>query len=203
MSDTRLGRWINAAYRHMCLPSVHAFREMQGTYDVPLVTGTSSYSLSAATVGSKVVGVRSAHHILATTVLPTSTKRRLTPRNIRWLDRRTLVAGSPTVYALEAETIHLHPIPTAAENGQFARVRYWKEPTALSAASSVTVLASYYDEVLLLGAQWMAERSLGYNDRAEATKQNYIGMLNEGPEQEQVEGEDWDFQVDVAPALHL
>lgn len=199
MSDARLDRWINAAYRHMCLPNVHKFTEMKAVYDFDLATNDNEYSVSKATVGSKVVGIRSAHHILATTITATAEKRRLSPRNIRWFDRRTLVTGAPTVYVEEGETFYIHPVPTATHNGQWIRMRYWKEPTALSAVDDVTAIADYYDEVLVVGAQMFAERGLGYNDRAEATKQNYVGLLNEGVESDDLSAEDWDFQVDVNP----
>ncbi len=197
LTDARLNRWVNAAYFHMCLPNVHPFTEMKATYDITLATGDNDYSISQATVGSKVVGVRSAHHILATGITAIAQKRKLSPRDIRWFDRRTLVTGAPTVYAQEGEVLYVHPVPTSAENGQFIRMRYWKEPTALSADGDTTVLASYYDEVLILGAQMFAERGLGYGDRAEATKQNYVALLNEGPLSDDLEADDWDFQVDV------
>lgn len=199
LSDARMDRWGNAAYRHMCLPNVHEFDEMKAVYDITLVSGTNEYTLAEATVGNKVVGMRSAHHILATTITATAQKRKLSPRNIRWFDRRTLISGAPTIYTVETETLHVHPVPGSNETGQFIRVRFWKEPDTLSADSDVTVIASYYDEVLILGHQWMAERALGYTDRAEATKQNYIGLLNEGPTQSDVGAEDWDHQVDVNP----
>ena len=199
MSDARLDRWINSAYRHMCLPNVHQFTEMKAVYDVALATGDNEYPVDRTTVGSKVVAIRSAHHILATTITATAEKRRLSPRNIRWFDRRTLVTGAPTVYVEEGETFYIHPVPTSTQNGQWLRIRYWKEPTALSAVGDVTALGDYYDEVLVVGAQMFAERGLGYGDRAEATKQNYVGLLNEGASSDGLSAEDWDFQVDVDP----
>jgi hypothetical protein len=199
VTQTRQTRWVNAAYTHMCLPAVHRFREMQYTFDLTLATGDNDYAIDETTLGVKVVAVRSAHHILATAVTATAEKRRLSPRNIRWFDRRTLTTGTPTVYAIDGETFYLHPVPTSDENGQFIRVRSWREPALLSGNTDTTVLPSYYDEVLLIGAQWMAERSLGYREAAELTKQDYVALLNEGHETEELEAEDWDFQVDVNP----
>jgi hypothetical protein len=197
VTTARMNRWLNAAYRHMCLPNVHAFREMQATHDITLVASTSSYSISEATVGFKIIGTRGVYNILDVPETPTSRKRKLSPRNIRWFDQRTLSPGSPQVYAVEGQTILISNVPTAVEAGQIVRLRAWREPAALALDTATTVIASYYDEPLLIGAQWLAERTLGYRELAEATKQNYIGLLNEGPETEQLEAEDWDFQVDV------
>jgi hypothetical protein len=199
VTDTRIDRWINAAMLHMGLPSVHRFRELQRTYDITLVLDTNSYSLSQATIGFKLLAPRSVYNIIEVPETPTSRKRRLSPRNIHWFDRRTLSSGIPSNYALDGETLFISGVPSATEAGQIVRVRYWSEPSPLTLVTDTTPYATYYDEVLVIGAQWVAERTLGYRDRAEMTKQDYIGLLNEGPEQEELEAEDWSFQVDINP----
>ena len=200
MTDAHRDFWLNSAYRHMCLPSVHRFREMHASYTITLISGDNDYTLDETTVGFKITGIRSIYNIMATADTPTAQKRRLSPRDIRWFDRRTLVAGPPTNYAIEGETIFIHGVPSAAEAGQLVRVRCWREPAALSATTDTTVVASYFDRPLVKGAQWMAERDLGYRDRAEDTKQEYVALLNEAPEDGQIEGENWDYQVDVNPS---
>lgn len=199
VTDARIDRWINAAYRHMCMPGVHRFREMHATYDITLVSGTNSYSISETTVGAKIVAMRNVHNIIDVPETPTSRKRRLAPRNIHWFDRRTLVSSTPSVYAIEGETLHIHGVPDATIAGQLVRLRFWRETAALTDDTDTTVIPSYYDEVLQIGSQWFAERALGYREAAELTKQNYVDLLNEGDVSEELEAEDWDYQVDVNP----
>jgi len=197
-TDTRCNRWINGAYRHMTFPMIHDFRETHATYDLTLVADQSTYNIDATTVGFKFLGVRSVVNYLET-VSDLARKRTLYPRNIRWFDRRTLHSGTPSLYAVENEVLHIASVPTSAEAGQTVRVRGWRELARLSADSDVTAVADYFDEVLLLGAQWFAERSLRYMDRAERTKQEYVALLNDAQPSEELEGENWDFQVDVNP----
>ena len=200
LTTARMYRWINAAYRHMCLPSVHMFEELKVTYDITLVAGTYQHSLSAATLGFNLVYLRSAHHVQATAAAETGTtqKRKLSPRNIRWFDRRTLTTGPPTIWSCDGQTLYLSPIPTSDETNQLLRTRLVREPATLT-ATDTTVLPVYYDEVLIIGAQWMAERALGYTEKAELTKQDYVAMLNEGSESYELEAEDWDSHVDINP----
>jgi hypothetical protein len=198
LTDERLDRWINAAYRHMCLPTVHDFREMHTSVDITLVNGTHIYDIDEATVGEKIVAVRSVFNIIDIPETATGRKRVLRPRAVQWFDRRVLVTGSAQVFTIDGESIAISNVPGATEAGQLVRIRFWAEPTRLTTGVT-TVLADYYDEVLVLGSQWIAERALGYRDRAEITKQDYIGLLNEGPEEGQLEGHMWDHQVDVNP----
>jgi len=201
MTDANRDYWLNSAYQHMCLPSVHRFRELETDYDITLALSDYDYTLAEGTVGFKITGVGSIFHVMSTAAAetPTTQKRKLSPRSIRWFDRKTLVAGPPSAYTIYGETLYISGVPRAAEVGQLIRVRCWREPEPLSAVGDVTVLASYFDRVLLKGAQWMAERDLGYRDRAEDTKQEYAALLNEAPEWGEIEAENWDYQVDVNP----
>jgi len=199
LSDDRIDHYTNAAYRHMCMPRVHRFHEMQSVYDITLVNGTNAYSVSEATVGQKIVGISSVSNIITIPETPTSRKRRLTPRNIRWFDRRSLNTGTPSAFAVEQETLYIHAVPGSSEAGQIIRVRFWREPATLALDTATTVLPNYYDEVLQIGSQFLTERGLGYRDAAQLTKQDYVAMLNEGDESMELEAEDWDFQVDVNP----
>jgi hypothetical protein len=200
VTDARINRWINAAYRHMCLPAVHRFREVERTYDHTLVLADNSYGIDATTLGRQLVAIQSVHHIQAAADTPTVTKRRVSPRNIRWFNRRTLNSG-PTVslYAVHQETMYVSQVPDATSAGQLLRIQFWSEPDALTLDADTTLLPSYYDEVLQIGSQWVAERALGYRDAAQLTKQDYVSLLNEGDESAELEAENWDFQADVNP----
>jgi len=200
LTDGRIDRWINAAYRHMCLPAVHRFREVEATFDHTLVVNDNTYGVDETTIGRRIVGIQSVHHIQAAADTPTVTKRKVSPRNHRWFDQRTLNSG-PTVslYTTFQETMLVSQVPNATAADQLLRIRYWSEPDAMTQDADTTLLPSYYDEVLQIGAQWLAERALGYRDAAQLTKQDYVSMLNEGDNSEDLEAEDWGHQSDVNP----
>jgi len=198
LTPARLARWVNVAYYHMCLPVVHDFREVHANQDIALVDGTYQYGIDEVLVGFKWVAFRSVFNIIDVPETATGRKRRVSPRAIQWFDRRVLVTGTPQVYTVDGEQIFISNVPGPTEAGQFIRIRGWREPAALT-GTDTTVLPNYYDEVLVIGSQWVAERSLGYRDRAELTKQDYVALLNEGPNDGQLEAGMWDHQVDVNP----
>jgi hypothetical protein len=182
--NDRLDRWINNAYRHVCLPSVHKFREMLQNTSVALTAGTDSYSITTHTAGTgKATEILMVNHFDGTVGAPTATtsRRHLKPRSLNWWIRRSSRgSGSPTHYIIHGDSISLYPVPDVT--GEQLRVWYWREPTPLSSGSHVTVLPDYWDQVVLKGAKWQAESSLGYRELAEATKQEYVSLINEVPD---------------------
>jgi hypothetical protein len=194
--DARLNRWINQSYRHVAYPSVYAHREMQARVDFGLVTDQNEYGLGPATIGpvmnpveasTQILGVYRVTHYFATTITPTTQRNKLKPRGIQDLDRRTLGSGPPSRYAIDGDILYLDPVPTTTENGQRLQLRFWRQPTDLAANGDVTTIPDIWDEVILLGARWRAERDLGYQDRAELSKQQYAALLNEYQERQDIE----------------
>lgn len=197
LSNTRLDRWVNAAYFHLTHPDVHRHREVQTRYDFSLTTGTQEYSLSDSTVGYHITGVRNAVYYAGTAINTTVTRRDLRPRSLHWIQQRPAPAGPPTCYSLDGTLLVLDTAPTSRENGHRVRLWVWREPVVLSAAGSVTVLGSYWDRVLLKGAQWMAELDLGLRELAEHTKQDYVALINEVSGDFQLNAEDTGQRVDI------
>lgn len=185
LPDARLNLWINAAYMHMSLPGVRGvmgrgFIEFQFRHTVTLVSGTNEYSLAKATVGRKVHYPVAVTHHFATTLSPTNRKVKLYPRSYQYLEERTLSSAAPRLWSWFGETLILGSVPGVAENNQLLRVSYQGEPDRLAADGDTTVLGDYFDFVLRKGALWVAQMSLGDIARAEATKQEYAVLLNEG-----------------------
>jgi hypothetical protein len=197
-STARLNRWVNQAYLHCTHPTVHRHRELQATYTATLVTGTNEYSISAATVGFQITTIRNVFHIQAAAATPTARRRKLHPKSHLWFDERTIGSGQPTVYAVDGTTLMISAVPTATENNQLVRLRVWREPALLALDADVTVLPTYWDRVLLLGAQWLAELDLGYRDRAELTKGDYMALINEPKDRMELEAQDTGWEVELA-----
>lgn len=205
MSSPNVLRWLNHAYWHMTYPTVHAFENFRVTYDHTLVTNQWSYATGSATTGYRVLGVRSVHYIDATPAAATYSDRpsRLKPRNIRWYDERIHSTGEPRFYVPgEGETLLVTPVPSANQNGNTLRCRLWREATAILVGTT-TEVPSYFDEVLMLGAQAVAEYRLGYRDRARETLEHYTAMLNDPLQKDEIEGEDWGFESQLVGEPHM
>jgi hypothetical protein len=204
VGDTRIFRWIDYAYNHVSHPKVFRHRQLLANHNVTLATGINEYSISAATVGFQINAIIDVHHIAAIAYAATATKRKLYPKDGRWFDQRTMSATIPTAYAVGApgdvvtgEVLKISGVPRADENGQIVIVRCWREPAILAADGTTTVLPRAWDEVISLGAKWRAERDLGYKAAAELTLQDYAALINDVSNREQIEGEDWGWEVDV------
>lgn len=199
LSDDRLTFFLNMAMQHITHPSVHRHRAMQFRSNRTLVSGINSYvwNQSAATES---FSIRYVYHILDTTDVNTAQHIKLLPRDERWLAQRSISSGPPKIYCVQGNNILLDPVPSANENGQLLSISTWQMPAVFTTSNltAVSALTSQWDEVLLLGARWRAERDLGYVDRAELTRQHYAAMINEYADQQNLETEDWDFQPGIA-----
>jgi hypothetical protein len=196
LTTTRQDLFINAGYLHVTHPSVFRHRELQHSYTLTLVNGTQSY-LFHPNAGVNITALRYVAHVAAATDSPTAFRTKLFPKDEQWFQQRTLVSGGPPRdYFVRGDRIFLSPVPGANENGQVLVVGAWREPAVLT-AGAVTVLSSLWDEVVLLAARWRAEFHLGYRDLAEATKLDFVSLLNEYRDFEQLHGEDWDWVSEV------
>lgn len=198
LSETRQNLFINSAYLHLCHPSVFKHRELQTQGAITLVTGVNLYTFSPIpTSATFVTAIRYMTHLDSTTNVATAQKTKMLPKDEQWFMARTLTTGGPPRdYAVRGNQVMISPVPTVNENAQLLVYGVIQEP-ALMTAGTTTILPAHFDEILLLAARWRAELHLGYRDLAETTKLDFVGLLNEYKDHEQLHGEDWDWQSDL------
>jgi len=199
LSDARLNLYINAAYAHVAHPSVHRHRAMLYTFTISLVNGTNQYTFhpTPEVAPVQIVALRSVTHLESTTLTATARRTKLRPKDPQWFDKRTITSGGvPRTCAVEGNVLVIEPVPGAAQNGQLLFLRAYREPSFLVDGQQ-TALQVPWDEVILLGAVWRAQLHFGYRQLAEATKLDYAALINEYRAQDDFQGEDWDWMVDV------
>lgn len=202
-SVLRQNLFINAAYLHVTHPSVFRHRELQVEQTIALLSGTGAYTFSPL-AGVVLTGIRYAAHVAALTNDPTAQHTKLFPHDRQWFMARTInSSGQPRDYATLGDQITLSPVPGANEVGEIIVLGGIREPTLLSADTDTTIIANRFDEIVLLAARWRAELHLGYRDQAEATKFDFVSLLNEYKDHEQLHGEDWDWQSDLVSESHM
>ena len=179
-----LNLWINTIYEHVCFPSVHRQWELETTVVVPLVANTFEYTLaaSAAYVDQELLGVRGARYVVGTSDSYTFTRRRMTPSNIGWFNSRThtVTASGPNTYTIARKRLLVSPGPDSTIAGNVVVLEAWQQPTRLTEGQS-TVLIPYWDQVILMGAKWMAESMLGLGEKSQLSRVDYAAAINEAP----------------------
>jgi hypothetical protein len=197
LDDDRRSRWINQAYTYMCHPSVHHFREMQSIDSTTvLVTGDNEYDI--ATLNSlNVVAIRFVTHIEATSYSATATRRKLTPRSIRWLEERNNRSGRPIHYIVDGDSLFLYGVPRSTENGQLLRIGYYREPQVIGVDIGITELNTYYDRPLMKFTQAFVEADLGDKAKALVTLKEAIGLLNNAVPETELEAEEDGHRVEI------
>jgi len=201
LTDTRLNRWINQAYIHVCRPEVRRHRTMQFTHDITLVLDTSEYSLASTT--NKLIGVRNVTYYAATAVANTVTRHKVKPRNVQKMDNMVKVPGIPTRYTTDGTLMTFNTRASSSEASNIVRVRYWGEPIVLAADDDVTVLDEYFDEVIAMGALWRAQWALGYREDALASGQLAQALLNEAADDMELQAEDEDFRMELKSESYM
>lgn len=195
-TTTRQDLFINSAYLHISHPSVFRHRELQTQGQISLVSGINLYTFSPLSATS-MTAIRYLTHIASTTNDATAQKTKLLPHDEQWFMARTITSGGPPRdYAVRGNQILVSPVPGQNEIGQLLLLGAFQEPAILQSGQS-TVIANHLDEIVLLAARWRAELHLGYRDLAEATKLDFVGLLNEYKDHEQLHGEDWDWQANL------
>jgi len=194
LSTTRQDLFINSAYLHVTHPSVFRHREMQYTSNITLFDTISNYIFSPDVANVTITAIRSVTHISG----PVTNLRfvKLLPKDQQWFASRSPSTGAPREYFIQANDINLNPIPGPNEDTTIIALSTWREPDLL-VAGATTVLSSMWDEIILLAARWRAELHLGYREMAEATKLDWVSLVNEYAAFEQLHGEDWDFYPDL------
>jgi len=202
-TTARQNSFINAALLHITHPTIFRHREMQRSFTITLVSGTQAYTFTPVS-GIVTTAIRWVSHVEAATDDPTARRTKLFPKEEQWFQARSLSSGgSPRDFAVRGSQILLSPVPGANEAGNVLVVGSWREPTVLSADGDVTTLSTLWDEIVLLAARWRAELHLGYREMAEATKLDWVSLVNEYKDFEQLQGEDWDLYPDLVtqPAM--
>lgn len=197
LSDAQLTRWINQGYIWVCTPEIRKHEELRATYTVTLVTGQNVYPLDSTTVGYHILGIS---EVTAYDGTATNTEERhdVRPRDIEWFNRtRVPSGGSPRHYLWRGTDLTFSPVPSSAESGYEVELSVWREPARLSADTDVTVLTDYWDEAVILGAQWIAEYRLGTRELSFATQQMAVKYINEKAAGNELQSEDTHFQAEV------
>jgi len=195
IGDSTVQRWINHAYSHMTHPGVHVFEDLMETYDVVLVSGQASYSLATATVGYRILGIRTASYFDAASgsIVAATQRHILKPKPVQWYDSTVHPAGDPRHYVpREGQNIIFSLTP---KNTNTVRLRVSREAEKLDDDGDTTVLPEYFDEVLVTGTQAFAEFKLGMRDMANETFQLYNALLNGGTDKHTLESGNWGVET--------
>jgi len=194
----RLNRIINQAYSHLCQPEVRKHKELIAHDDVTLVDGQVGYAIQTL-FATDILSIEDVVYVEAAAWSNTAARSDLEPRAIHWMNARTHPAGGrPTIYALYGTELIIYPEPSTVEAGNIIRVWYYTEPTVLVNNTDTTELATYWDRVLLRGAQWLLEYDAGFRELALLTEQEYTSMINEKKddfELSEVDGSRADFKT--------
>ncbi len=167
--------WINRVY--IMLTSVFRFHDLEASdTSITTVNGTASYATPS--------GVR-----VITSIRDTTNKLLLTPKDIDWYetqDDSSDTKSKPEFWLRYGANIILWPTP----DGAYAtRIRYRKNPTALSADGDVTVLPDEWDDVIILltaskGAFLLSMDRRGMNLKSEGL--SVLSQIKEDISQEQL-----------------
>lgn len=196
-SDTRANLFINSAYLHICHPSVYRHRELVYRTLIPL-TPANLYTFSPDGSAVVITAIKSITHVAAASNDYTAFRTKLLPKDEQWFDGRSHnQGGPPRHYAIRGDQLLISPIPAGISVGQILSLNTIREPALLAVDTDRTVISTRFDEIVLLAARWRAELHFGYRDLAEASKLDFVGLLNEYRDDETLNAEDWDWQLDV------
>jgi len=180
VNPIRLNRWLNYSYLHIGHPDVFEHRELHARIPITLVLNTFSYNITEATLGLKLLRVRSVNYIDAAAYNNTSRRVKLRYEAVQQYESRTPhTAANPGIYTIRGNNIDIHPGPDSTAAGDIIVLEIVRQPALLSIDADVTLLPTAWDEMWYLGALWRAQRDLGYQELAEQTKQNFAALVNE------------------------
>jgi len=198
IADATLIRYINHTYTHMTHPSVHRFEDLATTFDITLVAGQASYSIGLATVGYRILRVRSVSFLAAApgSIVDSTQRRGLDKMSIDEYDRtQHQQTSQPSRYVLgEGQTILIHNTPSVTNT---VRLRVYREVDLLDETTSTTELPEYFDQVLVTGSQALAEFSLRQREQARETFQLYNSYLQNASPKDILESQNWGIETDI------
>ena len=174
-TSTLVKDWLNRVY--LMLTSVFRFHDLEASdTSITTVNGTASYTTPS--------GIR-----VITSIRDTTNKLLLTPTDIDWYetqDDSSDAKARPEFWVRYGANLLLWPTP----DGAYAtRIRYRKEPTALSADGDFTVLPDEWDDVIILltaskGAFILGMDRKGMNLKSEGL--SILSQIKEDVSQEQL-----------------
>jgi hypothetical protein len=199
ITTARLNRWINNAYTHLCTPEVRRHQELQSSFQISLVAGQNVYPIDRTTIGFHTLGITEVTYYAGNSTSNTLNRWDVRPRDLSWFNthKTPSAAGGPRHYLWRGTNLTFSPIPTSSENGFIVNVDVWREAAPLVNDGDTTVLTNYWDEALILGAQWIAEYRLGLRELAIATQQVYVRYINEKASGNELQYEDTGFQTQI------
>lgn len=178
-----LNRWVNDAYRHVCLPSVYRHPAMQKSAAVTAATATTEYALAA-----DVYAIRY--------VINTTKGLRYTPERPEELREGT--SGRDMTWAREGNNLILR-VAAGGTNGDTVRYSYWARPALLTADGSVTEIEEYWDGIIVNLAAGYGAANLGMMERADYYDDRAMRLINEHRVPGAFEAEDRGWRNDVTP----
>lgn len=181
-SDTELNLYIALGYTLISQPEVHRHEQLKVEYDIPLVASTTKYDISRATVGYNILAIRFIEFLDSTDPVPFDARStKVDPRPEEWFTNRTArsVTGGPRHYHRAGDALWIDLAPSAADVGKILRMHVFREPAPLAGNDSKTVLDDYFDNALILAAEYHARLRLGYRELAINTRQEMQNYVNQ------------------------
>jgi hypothetical protein len=179
-----LNRWVNDAYRHVCLPSVYRQPAMQKSATVTADDTATTYAL-----GSDVYSIRY--------VINDTKGLRYTPERPEEL--REATSGRDLTWAREGNNLILRA--TSGTDGDTVRYHYWARPALLTADADVTEIHEYFDGVIVTLAAAYGAANLGMMDRADYYDDRAARLINEHRDPGVFEAEDRGWRNDPIPSV--
>lgn len=182
-----LDRWINDAYRYVCLPSVFRHPAMQASNTLTLVDGTTSYAMNSFDPA-----------VYAIEFVINETKAdRLLPETARELLDNP--SGSDRRYARRGQALLIRA--TSASDGDTVRVYYWARPAILNDPANVSLVEEYWDQVIWRLAAGFAWANLGSQEKADYFNASAAQLINDHREARAFEAEDRGWQGGPSPLV--
>lgn len=205
LTDAQLNYYLNMAYNHLSQPEVRWHRELETVYDITLVAGQSDYDVDETTVGYQILDIVDVTFYDATSIAVTTRRQDVQPREVNWLNKQTLASytGGPRHYVWWGDQIRFSYSPSSSDADKIVRLEVYRAPADLSADGDVTVIQRYWDRGIVLGAKWMLELDLGYEEQAEASRQNYSAWINERRDATNLQARDTRRRTQVRHEPHM
>lgn len=177
-----LNRWVNDAYRHICLPSVYRHPGMQQSSTVTAATATTAYALA-----SNVYAIRY--------VINETKGLRYVPERPEELREGT--SGRDLTWAREGSNLLLRVSSGTA--GDTIRYYYWARPTLMTADADVTLIDEYWDQVIITLGSAYGAANLGMMERADYYDDRAARLINDHKAPGVFEAEDRGWRNDPVP----
>lgn len=179
-----LNRWVNDAYRHVCLPSVYRQPGMQQSATVVADDSVSAYALASNVYAIRYV-INETKGLRYTPDRPEELLESASGRDLTWARQ-----GSSLILRASAGT-----------DGDTIRYYYWARPTLLTADGDVTVLDEYWDQVIITLAAGYGAANLGMMERADYYDERAARLINEHADPGVFEAEDRGWRNDPIPTV--